>query len=135
MPREIVVLAPNPPDIAALVQAGAAVDPQLGMRTMGGGAVHQLCQVGEAEDVAVLSVQQPLAVDNGEEVARLLPGRAGRDLAAAGVALRAADGAPSPRLWWVEALAPWDARGEIGVAVARELASRLGGVCVVQDGS
>lgn len=119
MPREIVLLCPTPPDIVALVEAGTAVDPDLGMRTLHQGAVHQLCRGQHADAPAVLSISQPLTVDNVEEVRRLLPGAAV---------------APGP-LWWVEALAPWGADGETGVRVAYELAARLGGSCVVQDGT
>ncbi|EYR62296.1 hypothetical protein N866_09835 [Actinotalea ferrariae CF5-4] len=123
MPREIVVVSARAPDLTTLLEAGAAVDPGLGLRTMREGAVHQLCLVGPdgSGDVAVLSVSQPLAVENAAELARLLPGVAGLDHLAA-------------PLWWVEALAPWGDAGRVGVRVAQELALRLGGVCVVQDG-
>nr|WP_297427765.1 hypothetical protein [uncultured Actinotalea sp.] len=132
MPREIVVLSPVPPDARALVEAGAAIDGRLGLRTLDGGAVHQLCRVETAADGTqdpgaarpVLSVHQPLQADDAAEVARLLPGPA----ASAVVDWH-------PPFWWVEALAPWGAAGDDGVAVAQELALRLGGVCVVQDGT
>lgn len=118
MPREIVVLTPTPPDAAALLRAGAAVDDQLRVRTMLGGAVTQLCQGDGTGDSAVMSVAQPLQVDNVAELDRLLPDAP---------ALR-------PPLWWTEILAPWGPRGTVGVAVAYELAAGLGGACVVQDG-
>lgn len=124
MPREIVVVSARPPDLQVLLEAGAAVDPQLGLRTMREGAVHQLCRVGQGaqgQDVAVLSVSQPLAVENAAELRRLLP------------ATTAVQGL-APPLWWVEALAPWGDAGRVGVRIAQELALRLGGVCVVQDG-
>jgi hypothetical protein len=142
VPREIVVLSPVPPDARVLVDAGAAVDGRLTLRTLDGGAVHQICRVTDAADATqetdgavpavppvpavlpVLSVHQPLQADDAAEVARLLP-----DSAATAVA------GWRPPFWWVEALAPWGAAGDDGVAVAQELALRLGGVCVVQDGT
>lgn len=145
MPREIVVLVPNPPDARALVEAGAAVDGRLVLRTIDGGAVHQLCRevaaveagdartgrdaAGTAADVVgvrpVLSVHQPLRADDAAEVERLLPGLTPPGEVATW----------SRPFWWVEALAPWGTDGDDGVAVACELARHLGGVCVVQDGT
>ena len=128
MPREIVILSPTPPDARALVEAGAAVDPDLGLRTLDGRAVHQIVLVDESHPDGgrgVLSVEQPLSVDNTAEIRRLLP-------QVTALPDWATDGRP---LWWVEAMVPWaadDAR--IGLAVAQELATRLGGLCVVQDG-
>ncbi|NMR21609.1 hypothetical protein [Cellulomonas fimi] len=119
MPREIVILSPTPPDARALVEAGAAVDPELGLRSLSGGAIHQVCRTADDGDHAVLSVHQPLQVDNLEEIARLLPAVAPR---------------LTTPLWWVEALAPWGEPGRTGVAIAQELAVRLGGACIVQDG-
>lgn len=115
MPREIVLLSPTAPDLHALLSAGAEIDPELGLRTIGGGAVHQIC---DADERAVLSVLQPRRVENHDEVARLLPD------------------APPIRVgvWWVDLLAPWGERGDIGVRIASALAARLGAVCVVQDG-
>lgn len=118
MPREIVILSPVPSDVAILVEAGAAIDDQLGMRTLFSGAVHEFCRDTGDGDRAVLSVSQPLAVDNLDEIGRLLPG---------------AVHLPLP-LWWVEAVAPWGEAGRTGVQIAYELAARLGATCVVQDG-
>lgn len=118
MPREIVVLSPTPPDAAALLRAGAAVNDQLRVRTLYGGAVHELCTGDGTGDDAVLSIWQPNDVGNRAEITRLLPD---------------APALPDP-LWWVEAVAPWGERGAVGVAVAYELAAQLGGACVVQDG-
>ena len=114
MPREIVVLSPTPPDARALVEAGASVDPELGLRTLHGG-----------EGRAVRSSHQPLTVQNAAEIRRLLP--SGRQLPS-----WATDGSP---LWWVEALVPWHAAdARTGLAVVQEMTARLGGLCVVQDG-
>lgn len=118
MPREIVILCSEPPTGAALIEAGAAVDPDLGLRTLRGGAVHEICRTTPEADLAVLSVNQPLQVDAASEVNRLLPEVAGAATAR----------------WWLEASAPWGALGETGVAIAYELAARLGGTCLVQDG-
>lgn len=124
MPREIVVLSPTAPDLRALVEAGAAVDPDLGMRTLDGGAVHQIVREhADGTTTAVLSVHQPLAVERTEDVARLLP---------TGPTLVEHLSLP---LWWVEMLAPWGRAGEPGVAIAQELAARLGAACVVHDGT
>lgn len=120
MPREIAILSPVAPDIRVLLEAGAAVDGTLGLRTLRGGAVHQLCRETPEGNRAVLSLDQPLTVENVDEVRRLLP--------AARVATL------TTPLWWVEALAPWGELGRTGVAIAQELAARLGAVCVVQDG-
>lgn len=123
MPVEIVVISPVAPNLALLVIAGARVEPDLGLRTLSGGAVHQLCRTVDGDDVAVLSLQQPTLVENRAELTRLLPaGSVPPHLAAA------------DDVWWCEALAPWGADGRRGVRVARAFAEQLGGVCVVQDG-
>ncbi len=125
MPREIVVLSPTPPDARTLVEAGAAVDPELGLRTLHGGAVHQVVRDDGGDGRAVLSVHQPLAVGNVDEVRRLLP-------TVQPLPEWATDGRP---LWWVEALVPWQAQdARTGLALVQEMTARLGGLCVVQDG-
>jgi len=125
VPREIVVLSPTPPDGRALIEAGAAVDPELGLRTLHGGAVHQVVRADGAEGRAVLSLHQPLSVQNAAEIRRLLP-------RVHPLPTWATDGSP---LWWVEALVPWNADdARVGLAVVQEMTSRLGGLCVVQDG-
>lgn len=124
MPVEIVVVSPVAPNLALLVQAGARVDPDLGLRTMGRGAVHQLCRTEGERAVPVLSLMQPKVLQDRTELARLLPaGSVPPHLAAA------------DDVWWCEALAPWGPDGARGVAVARAFAEQLGGVCVVQDGT
>jgi hypothetical protein len=127
VPRELVVLSPTAPDARVLIEAGAAVDPDLGLRTLHNGAVHQVVRVDPADPsqgAGVVSIMQPLQVDNVAEVRRLLP-----TLAALPSWLDA--GKP---VWWVEAVAPWGDLGRTGIAVVQEMAARLGGVCVVQDG-
>ena len=125
MPREIVVLSPIAPDARVLVEAGASVDPELALRTLNGGAVHQVVRADGGDGRAVLSVHQPLEVDNVSEVRRLLPG-------VHPLPEWVHDGRP---LWWVEALVPWNADdARTGLAVIQELTARLGGLCVVQDG-
>lgn len=118
MPREIVILSPVPPTVEALVLAGAHVAPDHALRVLGDGAVHQICRQDLEDDVAVLSVDQALEVDNADEVARLLPGTP----------------VPATPLWWISARAPWGPAGRTGVAIAQELATRLGARCVVEDG-
>ncbi|MEE6286662.1 hypothetical protein V2J52_03215 [Georgenia sp. MJ173] len=118
MPREIVILSPSPPDAQALLRAGVAVDDTLRVRTLYNGSVHELCRGDGDGDTAVLSVYQPQDVSNPAELQRLLP-----------------DAPPMPDpLWWIEALAPWGAKGDIGVRLAYELSAQLGGACLVQDG-
>ncbi|WP_421743755.1 hypothetical protein [Cellulomonas sp.] len=125
MPREIVVLSPTAPDARALVEAGASVDPELGLRTLHGGAVHQVVRADGGEGRAVLSIHQPLTVQNAAEIRRLLP-------SVRQLPTWATDGSP---LWWVEALVPWNAAdARTGLAVVQEMTARLGGLCVVQDG-
>jgi hypothetical protein len=67
----------------------------------------------------VLTLAKPTHVQCGDEVWRL----AGHD------------GAPlTQESWWIEAWAPWGKGGDVGVAVAMQLARDLGGHCVVKDG-
>lgn len=124
VPREIVVVAPARLDLRRLVEAGAAVRPGLGVRTLDDGDVVQLCRVEAAADEAVLSVHPAVELADPREVSRLLPGAE----AASSVA------AWNGPVWWLDALAPWGADDD-GVLVLRELARQVGGVCVVQDGT
>jgi hypothetical protein len=127
VPREIVILSPTEPDVRALVEAGAAVDPSLGLRTLDGQDFHQIVRIDDHEPDGgrgVLSMQLPLSsVENTAEVRRLLP-------QVAELPEWATDGRP---MWWVEALVPWG-DDHVGLHVVRELTARLGGLCVVQDG-
>lgn len=124
MPVEIVVISPVAPNLALLVTAGARLEPDLGLRAMSGGAVHQLCRTDGDHEVALLSLMQPKVIEDRAELTRLLPpGSVPAHLAAA------------DDVWWCEALAPWGVDGARGIAVARAFAENLGGVCVVQDGT
>lgn len=115
MPRDIVVVTTRPPDATALVQAGLAVDPALGVRAVEAGAYVQL--VG-ADGSAVVSFGHPSRIESADEIARLAPG--------------AAESLGAP-VFWTEAWAPWGARGDAGVEVAIGLAAALDGVCLVED--
>lgn len=115
MPRELVVLSVDEPTLATFVTAGAAVAPDLRVRSLDGGAV---VEVVDARGTAVVSVQLPERVDNQEEVLRLAPW----------TTLRAP-------LWWTDAWAPWGAGGEVGVDIARALADEVHGELLVEDGS
>jgi len=118
MPRELVILSTTRPTLGALITAGAAVDDQLGMRTMPDPSVWQVCRIGDDRDDAVLTMSRPFAARNRAEIERLVPG-----------ARR-----PDVRVWWVELLAPWGALGAPGLRIAHELAALLGGTCVERDG-
>lgn len=128
MPREIVIITPVPVTTEELLLAAQEVEPTLRFRQVGGGAVVQL--VDDADSAPVFSVQQPSALRVPSEIERLLPaGSVPAPVRAAVVAAAESGGAV-----WLEALAPFDARGSVGVEVARRLAARLDGACVVQDG-
>ncbi|MDR1448738.1 MAG: hypothetical protein LBI84_00780 [Propionibacteriaceae bacterium] len=107
MPRDILIITRRQPDLPGLTAAALSVDPDLGVRTIAGQAVTQLC-VGEQP---VLSIAPPLSVRASHETARLAPDSA---LAATPV-------------WWTEAWAPWGADGERGVQIAQALAARFDG--------
>jgi len=117
VPRDIVVVTSRPPDATALVQAGLAVDPGLGVRAVEAGAYVQLVA---GDGSAVVSFGHPSRVESADEIARLAPGAAERL------------GTP---VFWTEAWAPWGTRGDVGVAVALGLAASLDGVCLVEDAS
>ena len=117
MPRDIVVVTTRPPDATALVQAGLAVDPELGVRAVEAGAYVQLV---DPDGQAVVSFGHPSRVEAADEIARLAPG--------------AAERLGSP-VFWTEAWAPWGPRGDPGVRVALGLAAALDGVCIVEDAS
>ena len=70
MPREIVVLSPTPPDARVLVEAGAAVDPDLGLRTLYGGAVYQVVRAAVQRAQAELRVHRRSRLDQGARVRR-----------------------------------------------------------------
>lgn len=127
MPREIVIISPQPPDTRALLEAAVAVDPDLLVRSLVEGAVHQIVRADPADPspaagTAVLSVNEPLRLEHPGEIRRLLP----------------VDVLPAwteQPYWWVDAVAPWDEEaGTEGVRITQHLALGLDGLCVVLDG-
>lgn len=115
MPRDLLILSTSAPELAAFVDAGADIAPDLRVRTLEGGAVTE---VVDGRGSAVLSVQVPEYVDNTAEVARLAP-------------WASVDGP----VWWTEAWAPWGPAGDVGVDIARAFAAALGAQVIVEDGS
>ncbi|WFR66595.1 hypothetical protein P9139_17820 [Curtobacterium flaccumfaciens] len=115
MPRDVLILSTREPELAAFVDAGAAVAPDLRVRTLEHGAVTE---VVDRRGAAVLSVQGSELVENAEEIARLAPW--------------ASTVGP---VWWTEAWAPWGADGDVGVAIARAFATALDAQVIVEDGS
>lgn len=128
MPREITLVTPAPITLEVLVESAQAVDPTLRIRQVESGALLQL--VDEADAAVVLTLQQSSALQVPSEIERLLPE------GALPPAVRAAvhEAAGRTAAAWTEAFAPFDRRGERGVAVAQQIAHRLAGSCIVQDG-
>jgi hypothetical protein len=118
MPRELYLVSPRPVIIEAFVLAAARVDDQLAMRAIYGGAALQL--VDEAE-VAVLTLENSRLLVDASDAARCAPGLVWGAV-------------PHQDVWWTESTAPWDAAGDPGVAVLRELAEILDGQLRVEDG-
>jgi hypothetical protein len=116
MPRELYLVTPTPVNIEALVAAAAVVDDQLGMRALYGGAALQLV---DDNDVAVLTIEN----------SRLLQDSLDAKILTSGLDLGGGE------LWWTEAVCPWGASGEPGVAVAAGIARVLGGQLKVEDGT
>jgi hypothetical protein len=116
MPRELYLVTPTPMNIEALVAAAAVVDDQLGMRALYGGAALQLV---DDNDVAVLTIEN----------SRLLQDSLDAKILTSGLDLGGGE------LWWTEAVCPWGASGEPGVAVAAGIARVLGGQLKVEDGT
>lgn len=117
MPRDIVIVSARAPVLADVVGAARSVDPTLLPVRSTEGAVVRL--VGPAL-TPVLTVQYSLAVHTADELRRLAP--------------EAVDRVPIPAAW-TEAWAPWGESGDEGVRVARLVAERCGGVCIVEDGT
>ena len=128
MPREITLVTPAPITLEVLVLSAQDVDPTLRVRQVENGALIQL--VDEADAGVVLTLQQSSTLLVPSEIDRLLPE------GSLSPAVRAAvhEGAERTEAAWTEAFAPFDGRGERGVAVAQGIARRLGGSCIVQDG-
>jgi hypothetical protein len=116
MPRELYLVTPTPVNIEALVAAAAVVDDQLGMRALYGGAALQLV---DDNDLAVLTIEN----------SRLLQDSLDAKILTSGLDLGGGE------LWWTEAVCPWGASGEPGVAVAAGIARVLGGQLKVEDGT
>lgn len=114
MPREVLLLSREAPTALALVEAGAAVAPDLRVRTL----EQVVTEIVDGRGVAVLSVQMPELVENPAEVARLAPWAS----------------AVGP-VWWTEAWVPWGAPGEVGVAIARAFAAEADAELIVEDGT
>jgi hypothetical protein len=113
MPRDIVIIAEDRPDPSEFFRVAAGDDPDLRVLTMARRTITQLC---DDQGGAVLSIGPIELVQAPGEVDRLLPGVP----------------AEAP-VWWAEAWAPEGTRGEQGVRIARAVADRWHGVCVVQD--
>ena len=116
MPREAYLVSAVPVDLEAVIRAAAEVDDTLGLRGLYDGAVLQL--VGD-DDRAVLTVESSRRLDDLADVARVTRGLTPPDDAA----------------WWTEAMVPWGAVGDPGVAVLEALTDRLGGALKVEDGT
>jgi hypothetical protein len=116
MPREMYLVTPTPVSIESLVAGAAAVDDQLGVRALHGGAALQLVDLAE---VAVLTIEN----------SRLLQGTVYAACLTSDLQL-GDDG-----VWWTEATAPWGSVGELGVEVAAGIARILGGQLRVEDGT
>lgn len=114
MPREIYLVSTEPMTMVTLVEAAAAVDGQLVPRVLFDGAAVQLV---DTTDTAVITVELSRRIEDPCQL-ELLVGRL------------PVNGA----VWWTEATAPWDAAGEVGVRIARELAERLGAEVTVEEG-
>jgi hypothetical protein len=115
MPRELYLVTPQPVQFEALVAAAAQVDDSLLVRGLYGGAALQL--VG-AEDQAVLTLENSRLLADPFDARRVTPGL---DVSGSEV-------------WWTEAVVPWGAAADSGVAVIEGLARLLGGQLRVQDG-
>ena len=114
MPRDITILSPEEPDALDLAVAARAVDESLGVREIDAG---DALQVFDASGEQLLTVYGARRLDVPGEVERLLPAP------------------PSPALpvFWIDAVAPLDDRGDMGVSVALRLALGLDAACVVED--
>lgn len=116
MPREVYVVTSEPVTFEALVRAATEVDDTLALRGLYGGAALQL--VG-ADDRAVLTCENSRRLDEAADARRVTRGLT----------------LPDGEVWWTEALAPWGAAGDPGVAVLVGVARRLGGQVKVEDGT
>lgn len=117
MPRDILLVSRRAPTLGDLVATSRSIDPSLFPVRASDGAVVRL--VGPAL-APVLSIQYSLVVHTADELERLAPEAAGS------VSVPAS---------WTEGWAPWGTEGDVGIHVARALAERIGGVCLVEDGT
>ena len=117
MPRELYLVTAEPVTAEVVVRAAAEVDDRLALRGLYGGAALQL--VG-ADDRAVLTVQSSRRLADVSDLCRVTRGLLV---------------SPGDEAWWTEALAPWGAAGDPGVAVVAGVARRLGGQLRVEDGT
>jgi hypothetical protein len=116
MPRDIVIVSPSAPTMAAVAKAARLVGPDLAVH---GGADGQGVHVHDEDRGTVLSLAASAPVHNLAELDRLAPLTAP---------------VQAEEVWWTEAWAPWGPDGDAGVAVARKLATGLRGSCMIEDG-
>lgn len=114
MPRDITILSPEEHDALDLAVAARAVDEGLGVREVDAG---EALQVFDASGDSLLTVYGARRLEVSGEVERLLPDP------------------PTVALpvFWIDAVAPLDDRGDTGVSVALRLALGLEAACVVED--
>jgi len=129
MPRELYLLTPEPVQFETLVAAAAEVDDSLLLRGLYGGAAVQLLGAASisggappeppgVEDQAVLTLENSRLLADPFDVRRVTRGLQ----------------VDEAEVWWTEAVVPWGAAGDPGVAVVQGVARLLGGQLHVEDG-
>jgi hypothetical protein len=117
MSRDVIALVPTVPDVPSVLAGMAAAGEDLLVLRVADGAVVQLCDSPDGDDVRpLLTIEEPILVAVPGEVARLL-----------GDAVAAQISAP---LWWIEVRAAGAPESALDLAYrfAATLVDRLGGI-------
>jgi hypothetical protein len=118
MPREFVILSPQPVDMQSVVAAAQACDPTLSLRML---EADLIAQFYTPTNDPLLTFLHPRLVTDPNEIARLLPQSTRQ---------RPTEAEPdaTKTLWWTDLFTPWGRAEPAAVALATALANRLDGV-------
>jgi len=110
MPRDIVIVVPEVPDVALLEKIVESADGQLHVRATRNGALSVITDQ-DGDMLLAITANSPILVRVKDEPNRLIPGIG------------------NGPFWWLEGWVPFGAGGDAGLRLAEQFAAACGGRC------